>query len=123
MERQGIGRDITDGKQGDEMLRASETRYRTVVRNLPRSAILLFDDELRHSFADGPGLQLLGLTPEGLEGRTVWEAIPSDLAAALAPAYEAAVSSQAMEMDVEQAQAIYRIQVVPMAERAAKVPA
>src|SRR5258708_4253223 len=123
IELQGMGRDIPDRKQADEMLRASETRYRTVVRNLPRSAILLFDDELRHSFADGPGLQLLGLTPEGLEGRTVWEAIPSDLAAVLAPAYEAAVSGQAMELDVEQAQAIYRIQVVPMADASPTVPA
>lgn len=98
----------------EDALRASETQYRAVVRNLPHSAVLLFDADLRHSFADGPGLRLLDLTPEGLEGRTVGEAFPDDLAAALAPHYDAALSGKTVEKYVEHARQIYHIQVAPM---------
>jgi integral membrane sensor domain MASE1 len=58
------------------MLRASEARYRAVVRNLPQSAVLLFDAGQRHRFADGMGLDLVGLKPQGLEGRTPWRPFP-----------------------------------------------
>jgi PAS domain S-box-containing protein len=95
-------------------LRASETHYRTAVRNLPHSAVLLFDGGLRHSFADGPGLLALGLTSEGVEGQTVWDAFPGDLAAALLPHYEAALSGQTVAVDVEHAQKTLYVQAVPL---------
>ncbi|HLJ79915.1 MAG TPA: PAS domain-containing protein, partial [Ktedonobacterales bacterium] len=105
---------IQERETTDQALRTSEARSRMVVRNLPHSAVLLFDEELRHSFADGPGLQVLDLTPEEMEGRTVWEALPRAMAATLAPHYEAALLGRAMEMDVAHAQYTFHVQVVPM---------
>jgi PAS domain S-box-containing protein len=98
----------------EEASRKSEARYRAVVRNLPHTAVLLFDEQRRHRFADGPGLQALGLTSEGLEGRTVYEAFPADLGALLALRYEAALAGQAVEQEVAHGQQIYHLQVVPM---------
>jgi PAS domain S-box-containing protein len=95
-------------------LRASEARSRAVVRHLPQTAVLLFDGERRHTFADGPGLRALGLTPQELEGRTVGEAFPHDLAAALAPQYDTALAGKAAELDVEREQHSYQIQVAPL---------
>jgi PAS domain S-box-containing protein len=95
-------------------LRDSEARYRTVVRNLPHSAVLLFDANLRHSFADGTELSALGLTPQRVEGHTVGEVFPDDLAAALVPQYEAALAGQAVALDLEHDRKILRVQAVPV---------
>jgi PAS domain S-box-containing protein len=105
---------VQERAAAERTLRASEDRYRAVVRTLPHSAVLLFDAGLRHSFADGPGLAVLGLTPAELEGRTVWKAFSRDLATVLAPHYDAALSGQVVEVDVEHAQHVFHVQVVPM---------
>lgn len=110
---------VQEHSRAEEALRTSEARARAVVRNLPHSAVLLFDEDLRHSFADGPGLRVLDLTPEELEGRTVLESFPSDMAAALAPQYKAALSVRTVEVDMAYGQHIYHVQVVPMPREAA----
>jgi PAS domain S-box-containing protein len=105
---------VEERKQALVALRASEARYRTVVRNLPHTAVLLFDEELRHQFADGPGLGLLGLTAPQVERRTIWETLPGDLADTLAPLYQAAISGQEAALDVEHAPYIFRVQVATL---------
>jgi PAS domain S-box-containing protein len=105
---------VQERKDAVEAQQASETRYRTVVRTMPNTTVLLFDAQLRHRFADGPGLQLLGLTPQGLEGRTVWEAFPNDLAAALAPLYQASLVDRSVALDVVHADQTFHVQAVPI---------
>jgi PAS domain-containing protein len=91
---------VQESAQANAALRESQERYRRVVGNLPRSAVLLFDDELRHRFAGGPELLTLGLRPQMVEGRSLWEALPDNLAAELAPMYQAVRSGQAVVADV-----------------------
>jgi diguanylate cyclase (GGDEF)-like protein/PAS domain S-box-containing protein len=53
---------------------ASEQRYRAVVRNLPNTAVLMFDRDLRFRIADGEELlRAIGSSKEQLEGRFVGE--------------------------------------------------
>jgi len=79
--------DITERKAREEAIARSEELYRTLARNFPNGAIMLFDAELRHTVADGAGLAALGLSPERLQGRTVWEVFPPEVCALLSPHY------------------------------------
>ncbi|MFN8450707.1 MAG: hypothetical protein U0521_19520 [Anaerolineae bacterium] len=51
-------------------LRASRELYRTLAQNLPQSAVLLFDRDLRLLLAEGAALAQLGYARDKLEGGT-----------------------------------------------------
>ena len=93
-------------------LEQSERRYRAVVSNFPHGAVLLFGPDLRHLFADGQGLPAVGLTRDSIEGKTVWEAFPAEVAAALAPRYEAALAGARASFDLVHAGRTYQAQVL-----------
>jgi PAS domain S-box-containing protein len=54
--------------------------YRTIARELPQGAVFVVDANLRYLLADGSGLRTAGFEPSHFEGRTVREAMPSDMA-------------------------------------------
>jgi signal transduction histidine kinase len=95
-------------------LKRSDERYRAVVSNFPRGAVLLFGPDLRHLFADGQGLPGVGLSRESIEGKTVWEAFPADMASALAPHYQAALAGVHASFDLGHAGRTYRAEVLPI---------
>lgn len=74
----GMFQDITERKQAEENLRISEQRYRTLAQNLPDSALLLYDQNLRFILADGPELESTGFSRKMLEGKTLQEALPPE---------------------------------------------
>jgi PAS domain S-box-containing protein len=65
-------RDITQRKRMEDELRDSEQRLRTVVTNVP---IVLFaiDRQGIFTFSDGKGLELLGLRPGEVVGKSVFD--------------------------------------------------
>jgi diguanylate cyclase (GGDEF)-like protein/PAS domain S-box-containing protein len=65
--------DITERHRAEVELHASEERYRTLVEQLPRSAITLVDAELRLVWLGGGALRADGLDTDGMVGRPVRE--------------------------------------------------
>ncbi len=85
-------RDITDRKRADIALRESERLYHTLASNFPNGAVVLFDHDLRFTIADGSGLADIGLSPERLEGYTLWEIYPPEALQVNEPIFRAALA-------------------------------
>ncbi|MFT7520280.1 MAG: PAS domain S-box-containing protein [Kiritimatiellia bacterium] len=75
-------------------------RYRSLIRQLPGSFVIVFDEELRYLVADGPELKTVGLDRTSLEGRTVHEIFPSEVAEVLAPMYQNALDGKVYKIEL-----------------------
>ena len=69
----GIVNDVTEIKRAEEKLKESEQLYRQIARNVPNSAILIFDRDLRYVLAEGALIGIISPPKEELEGKTIFE--------------------------------------------------
>ena len=78
---QVVVRDLTETLRTATALRESEGRLRAMISNLPGGAAFIVDRDLRYLLAEGEALTAAGVRPGDLVGRTIFEALPPDLAA------------------------------------------
>ncbi|HLF29124.1 MAG TPA: PAS domain S-box protein [Anaerolineae bacterium] len=104
----------TERDQAEYALRKSEELYRTLARNFPNGAVILFDPDLRYTIADGAGLAEVGLSKELLEGKTLWEIFSPETSALLEPQYRAALAGTSNVFEAQFADRIYLIHTLPL---------
>ncbi|HEY9652865.1 MAG TPA: cache domain-containing protein [Coleofasciculaceae cyanobacterium] len=97
-----------------EELTRSEQLYRTMARNFPNGAVLLFDNELRYILAEGMGLAAEGLSKELMEGKTLWEALPPETCVQLEPSYRDALVGTASVTEVCLDERVYVLHTLPV---------
>ncbi|MEG3840005.1 PAS domain S-box protein [Microcoleus sp. herbarium14] len=113
----GIGSvvvDITDRKQAEEALLASEQLYRTMASNFPNGAVMLFDRELRYTLVEGTELAAVGLSKELMEGKTIWEVFEPDFCGAVEPNYRAALAGETVVTEFTYRDRIYLAYTLPV---------
>ncbi len=93
--------DITEARRTKEALRVSEERYRTLVRHLPNTSVLLFDRELRYVLADGDKLfQTAGTSRDQIVGRHLVEVAAPENFIAVEQAYRATLAGRSEQFEI-----------------------
>lgn len=97
-----------------EALHKSEKRYRTLIKNFPDGAVMLFDFNLRYLCADGAGLADMKLSRESLENHTIWQSWSPDICEILAPKYQNALTGIAETFELPLNERFYLIETLPV---------
>jgi diguanylate cyclase (GGDEF)-like protein/PAS domain S-box-containing protein len=90
----------------------------SIIRELPRLAVLAFDRELRFTFAGGAALADHGWDAESLVGRVMPEAFPEDTVRQLLPLYAAALAGEASSFELRSHDhlSVYAVTITPSRE-------
>jgi diguanylate cyclase (GGDEF)-like protein/PAS domain S-box-containing protein len=98
---QHTARDIHTEVLAEEALARSREVYRTLVRKLPKTAILVYDRQLRCQLADGPELLgSAGLSKDQIEGQPVETVVPPENREMATRMFRASVEGRATEFEV-----------------------
>jgi PAS domain S-box-containing protein len=90
--------DVTERKRGEDALRQSEGRYRTLVEHLPDTVVSIYDRDFRTLYMGGSMLERLGWKREHFMGKTIFEALPPEMAEAYAARFRAAIAGMPNEI-------------------------
>ncbi|QJT08949.1 PAS domain S-box protein [Oceanidesulfovibrio marinus] len=110
--RQGFILDVTRQHDALQDREASETRYRTLAQNFPDGSVVMFDDELRFTLAEGKALMRDG--PEHMEGNTLWDVFSPETAEYLATRYRAALRGRKSLFEMPYGDRLFEVRVVPV---------
>lgn len=85
-----------------------------LIGSFPHGAVVVFDHDLRYLRAGGAGLADVGLSPEMLEGRTIFEAYPAETAAFIEPSYRQALAGVGSITDTPFQGRVYEVRLAPV---------
>ncbi len=111
---QGVILDITEHKIAVLDLQNREKLYRTLARHIPRTAVLLFDHDLRFTLAEGEQLEKHNYSPEMFEGKTLMEAFPPEIFDEWSAYYRRALAGENVIFEIDNDEGCYQINVVPI---------
>lgn len=107
--------DVTESKQAREVLLRSEELYRILARNLPDTAVFLYDADLRYLKVEGTLLATNNYSPKWMEGKTLSEILSPARVKKLEPYYRAALEGREVSFeDLVSNGSTYWVKAVPV---------
>jgi diguanylate cyclase (GGDEF)-like protein/PAS domain S-box-containing protein len=116
-----MAQDISEGRRTEQELRRKDELYRTLARNFPNGSVFLFDRDLRYTLADGAGIKAMGLSSEAFEGKTLWEALSSEICEMLEPVYRQALAGSPASFEAPYGDRVYLVQVLPVTNTSGEI--
>lgn len=99
--------DISDRKRAEEILRESETLYRTIARSIPGGGVFVIDRNLRYLIAEGTVIEKLGYTRDQFEGHTIYDVFDAATAAKMEARLRRVFAGETISFQTEQSGRIY----------------
>ena len=96
---------------------------RTLLRHFPNGILILVDHDLRYTVVDGMELARTGRTSSQLEGKTIWENYPPDVARYIEPFHRRALAGESVSYEAELHGKTYFVQGEPVIENGEVVAA
>ena len=106
--------EVAERERMEQELCRGKERYHMLAANFPNGAVMMLDRDLRYVLAEGAGLEAVGISKEFLVGKTIWEALPLETAAALEPHYRAALAGTAAIFEAPCSGHTYLVHAVPL---------
>lgn len=110
----GSALDITEQKRTLENTLKSEGLYRTLAKNMPDSAVLLFDKNYTLTLADGTAIEALESSIENIIGKNIREIYDKEQYNILFPLYKNALRGEEASFEREINGRFYKIQIMPV---------
>ncbi|HEY3253194.1 MAG TPA: diguanylate cyclase, partial [Polyangiaceae bacterium] len=119
-----VGRENTAARAARQALVNSDALFRTLIRNLPNGAVLVFDRDLRYLVADGEALLgSIGLSSQALVGKTLSEVAAPEHLEALTARYRAALVGESQSFEAVRGPKTYALDIVPVRDQLGGVSA
>lgn len=123
-EQQHLLNEIDMRKEAETFLLRSEALYRTLARNLPDTAVILFDHDMRYLLVEGSVLAKFGFSKENAEGKTLQEIVSPETVELFATYYQRALDGETVEFERQTEQGlIYSAQIIPIRDDTHKIMA
>lgn len=103
-----------DRKRTEEYLSETREMYRTLASNIPKSAVMLYDKELRYRLVEGAELEEQGFFKEDMEGKTLMEVLPKSRVKELEPLYRKALGGEQLAFERSYNKKHYLIHILPV---------